>query len=190
MKRTYFSLAVVTGLALIMTACGGSKKTAAGVRGEVEIVMPCSGVEYQSDKDFFRAMIPAVSNNMGAAKTQALALARAELATQVNALVKSVSETYQNSYTSGEQNDTKIKMDAITRIVVSERISGSRLICEKMLQMPDKQYRCYVAVELSIADLRESMEAKIKQDEKLRNDFEQEKFREIFNEEMDKLPVL
>jgi hypothetical protein len=180
----YLSVLAISLVLITVTGCGSAKKAATGVKGDVEINMPCSG--YDSDNDYFRAMMPAVSNNMAAAKTQALILARAELAGQINTLVKRVNETYVNSFTSGEKNETRIKMDDLIRTVITERISGSRLICEKMMQTPDSQYRYYAAVELSKAEILKSIESRLKQEEQLRTAFEYEKFKEIFEKEMGK----
>jgi hypothetical protein len=177
-----------TAICLVATTgCGTSKKAASGVKGDVEVKLPCSGTEYLSNSEYLRATMPAVSNNMAAAKTMALTLARAELATIVSALVQRVNDTYTRSFTSGEKNDTKVMMEERILMAVKERISGSRLGCEKMMQTPDGQFRYYANVEISCSDLIKGIETKVYEDAKLRLEFDRERFRKIFDEEMSKL---
>ena len=67
------------------------------------------------------------------AKKKALAEARAELATAMNATVKRVTDNYGSSYQVGEQEEAKGRFEDMARIVVNEKLTGTRVICEKMM---------------------------------------------------------
>lgn len=184
MKRIYQLLFLIT-LSVLVYSCGSSKST--GVSGDVELNLPCQGLEYNTNKDFFRANMPALSTDMGTAKSKALIAARAEVATSVNALVERVTDNYNSSYQSGEQEEAKIRTTDMIRSVVKENLRDSRIICEKIMKTKDGKYRCYVAVEVSKNDILNEINSQLRNDEKLRMDFEYEKFKKIFEEEMNKL---
>ena len=163
--------------ALIAVGCGGQKQLLK--EAETEVNIPCSGPEYQSSKEYFRANAYALSTDMMMAKKKALAEARAELATAMNATVKRVTDNYGSSYQVGEQEEAKGRFEDMARIVVNEKLTGTRVICEKMMKTPDGKYKAYVAIEIAKA-----MDSRIKSDEKLRIDYEYEKFKKVFDEEM------
>ena len=96
MKRMYYVLSLA---ALIAVGCGGQKQLLK--EAEVEVNIPCSGPEYQSSKEYFRANAYALSTDMMMAKKKALAEARAELATAMNVTVKRVTDNYASSYQVG-----------------------------------------------------------------------------------------
>ena len=75
----------------------------------------------------------------------------------------------------------------MVRIVVNEKLTGTRVICEKMMKTPDGKYKAYVAIELAGEEIAKAMDSRIKSDEKLRIDYEYEKFKKVFDEEMSNL---
>ncbi|WP_255498789.1 hypothetical protein [Dysgonomonas sp. ZJ709] len=185
MKNLHYLLCITTVL-LMAYSCGGSK-SAVGVNGDIELILPCTGPEYNSDKEHFRSTMYSISTDMGTAKSKALNSARAELATSMNALVERTNDTYTSSYQSGEEEDVKIRINDLSRTIVKERLTNSRIICEKMMKTQDSKYRCYITVEVSSEDILNGMKNKLMNDEKLRTDFEYEKYKKIFDEEMGKL---
>lgn len=184
MKKMYYLLSLAIAIPMLF-GCGSSKST--GIDGEQEINMPCSGPEYQTNNEYFRATMFSLSTDMGTAKSKALTSARAELATSMNAIVERTNDSYTSSYQSGEQEEAKIKMNDMAKIVVREKITDSRITCEKMMKTKDGKYRCYITVETSKESVLNSMKNQLMNDEKLRIDFEYEKYRKTFEEEMNKL---
>ena len=67
MKKIYYVLSLA---ALIAVGCGGQKQLLQ--EAEVEVNIPCSGPEYQSSKEYFRANAYALSTDMMMAKKKAL----------------------------------------------------------------------------------------------------------------------
>ena len=158
----------------VMTSCGSSKPVTQtvqqpAVQQDVEINVPCSGPEFQTNKE-----------------KKAMTEARAEIATAINAKVKSVTDSYVSSYQQGENDESKSRYQSLTRTVVEQELSGTRVICEKTMKTPDGKYKVYVSLELAGEEIMNAMANRIKNDDKLRIDFEYEKFKKVFEEEMSK----
>ena len=81
MKKVLFIMAA----ALVMVSCGNKKATP--TKGEVEVNVPCK--EYKTDKKTLRANGNAISPNMQNATDKAIAAARREMATSVEAVIRS-----------------------------------------------------------------------------------------------------
>jgi hypothetical protein len=72
--------------------------------------------------------------------------------------------------------------------VVDQKLTGTRTICEKMMKVDGTgNYKCYVAIELSAQDLLAAYNERLSKDDKLKIDYDYEKFKETFDKEMEKL---
>jgi len=186
MKKFSIMMSVV---ALLAMGCGSQKALQKEVaQAEIDVDMPCSGPEFQCTKEYFRAHAFGTSTDRAMAQDKARQRVREELATTMNATVKRVVDNYASSYTSGSQEEVKGRFEQLGRTVVNEMLSGSHVICEKMRQSTvDGKYTCYVAMELAGNEILNAMNNRIKNDEKLRIDYEYEKFKKTFDEEMSAL---
>ena len=100
--------------------------------------------------------------------------------------MKRVTDNYASSYQLGEQEEARSRFQDLARVVVNEKLAGTRVICEKTMKTPEGAYKVYTAVELAGEEIAKSMQNRIQDDEKLRTDFEYEKFKKVFDEEMEK----
>ena len=75
----------------------------------------------------------------------------------------------------------------MARLVVNQELQGSVIICDKMMKTPGGQFRSYVVVELGGAELANKIANAVKDNDKLRIDYEYEKFKKVFEEEMSKM---
>ena len=178
---------LIMAAALVMVSCGNKKATP--VTGEVEVNVPCK--EFKTDKKTLRANGNAISPNMQNATDKAIAAARREMATSVEAVIKRVTETYASSYDLDDAADFRGKVQDRARIVTNQTLRGSVPVCDKVTKVEDKDgvmYHAYVALELTtnefIEELTKETNKRISDDEKLRTDFELEKFKKVFEEEM------
>lgn len=183
-KFNYLMMAFFS--ATLLTSCGGTKSVAQSVPQDVAIDVPCSGPEFQTSKEYFRASTMALSTDMSIAKKKAMSDARAQLAAAINAKVKTVTDDYVSSYQQGEADESKRRFQELSRTTVEQELSGVRLICEKTMKTPEGKYKVYVAVELAGKEIMDAMANRVKADDKLRIDFEYEKFKKVFEEEMSK----
>jgi hypothetical protein len=184
MKTFYYFLAIAS--IALLTSCGGSKPAVAQ-NVEIDIDVPCSGPEFQTNKEYFRASAMGLSTDMSTAKKKANITARSEIAGAISSRLKVVTDNYASSYQVGEQEEAKSRFQELARSVVDQQLEGVRVICEKTRKdTASGNYKVYMSIELSGKEIMEAMTTRIKNDEKLRIDFEYEKFKKVFEEEMAK----
>ena len=92
----------------------------------------------------------------------------------VNSLVERVATNYANSYQIGESEEAKQKYEDMAKVVVKEKLSGIRVICEKTMKTSEGKYKVYVAIELAgeelLQGIHKSMSRAISDGTKLRLD--------------------
>ncbi|MEZ4806915.1 MAG: hypothetical protein R2815_05505 [Flavobacteriales bacterium] len=189
--RTLTVIATAMMLSGAMTACKSKKKTAEVVTppsGETEIKVLCSGPEYFTNKEVFRANALGESMDQATAKKKALANARAQMASDINTQIKGVIDNYVNSREMNNREEVAERFEGLTREVVDQKLTGVRTICEKQVTVnATGNYKTYIAIELSAQDLLAAYNERLSNDERLRIDYDYEKFKETFEAEMNKL---
>ena len=175
------SLAICVG----MSGCKSSKP-APMPKGETEVSIPCNGPEFYSKKGIIRASAIGESQDQMMAKKKAQANSREQLAATLNVTIKSVVDNYYSSKTIDNVEQAKTRFEGLTRQVVDQQLSGVATVCEKFVSTRTGTWKCYIAQELNGEEILKSIQNKISGDEKLRLDFEYEKFKNEFNKEMDK----
>lgn len=171
-------------------ACKSKKKIAAENKpsGETEINVLCSGPEYFTDSKVFRANALGESMDQATAKKKALANARAQMASDISTQLKGVIDNYVNSRELNNVEEVTERFEGLTREVVDQKLSGVRTICEKQVTVnATGNYKTYIAIELSAQDLLAAYNERLSKDDRLKVDYDYEKFKETFDKEMDKL---
>lgn len=169
-----------------MMSCKSKKALAPKDFGEVEIKTHCSGPEYQSNKKAFRYSAIGESMDQMTAKRKAMSEARAGLAAQINTTVKSVTDNYVKSGNYDNKEELMKRYEGLTREVVDQQLSGTIVICEKMTMTKSGTYKSYVCIELGSNELLTSLNNRMTSAEMLKVDYNYEKFKQTFEEEMDK----
>ncbi|HRH37255.1 MAG TPA: hypothetical protein PK760_02850 [Flavobacteriales bacterium] len=191
--RTLTVLMTALMLAGGVTACKSKKKAAEAAKasppeGEVEVKVMCSGPEFFTDNKVFRANSLGESMDQATAKKKAMSNARADLAAAINTRVKAVVDNYVNSREMQNREEVGERYESLAREVVDQQLTGTKTICEKMMKVPATgNYKCYVAIELSAQELLSAYNERLSNDERLRVDYDYEKFKETFNQEMEKM---
>ncbi len=186
MKKRFYQFAAVVMMGA-MFACSAPKQVAQVQQpDEVDFDVPCSGKEFFTNAEYFRASADGLSSNMSIAKKIAYADARAGLASDIQAKVEIVTDNYSSQHDFNGNQEAKQRFQDLPRIVVNQVVSGTRVICEKMRKTKDGKFHCYVAMELGGEEIIKSMQDRISSDDKLKIDFEYEKFKKEFKEEMAK----
>lgn len=170
----------------LTTMVGCKAKQTPLPKGEVAVEMPCNGPEFFSSKGVIRASAVGESQDQMLAKKKAQANTREQLAATLNVTIKSVVDNYYSSKAIDNVEQAKTRFEGLTRQVVDQQLSGVATICEKFVKTQANTFKCYLAQELNGEEILKGIGAKISQDEKLRLDFEYEKFKNEFNKEMDK----
>lgn len=165
----------------VFTQCGSKSDLPSG---EERVTILCSGPEYRSDSEYFRANSTADSPNMANSKRMALSNARAELAGQMEVTVKAVIDNYVQDVTIGDMQEFQQRYEGMSREVINQKLTGTRIICEEVTRTPEGRYRTYVAIELSGSEILDAMNERISRDDRLRLDYDYDRFKNTFNEEM------
>ncbi len=184
MKNLSISSFVLFALAgAMMFGCKSKQKLP---KGETEVNIPCSGSDFFTNNKFFRANSLGESQDLVASKKKALSNARGELAASIETTVKAVTDNYLNSRELNNKEEVEERFEQLNREIVNQRLQGLKTICEKQVKTNDGTYKTYVAIELSADDLVSSYNERLSKDERLRIDYDYEKFKETFDKEMDK----
>jgi hypothetical protein len=188
LKAITFSLAVVA-IALSSWQCGSSKKAVNPVTTgeETRIEQFCTGPDFRSDNDYFRANAVGESMDQNVSKQKALTNARTLLAQQIEVTVKNVTDNYIKAAEMDNVEGVEERIEGMSREVTNQKLNGTRIICEELTKTKDGNYKTYLAIELSGDEIATAMQQRLSNDDKLRIDFDYEKFKKTFEEEMSKM---
>ena len=181
--RNYSIVAVAIAAALI----GGCKSKQKMPEGEKEVTTLCSGPDFWTNNKIFRANSIGESMDQITAKKKALTNARNDLAQSIQTTVKTVTDNYVNSTSMNKKEELEQKFESLNREVVDQTLQGIRTICERTVMTKEGNFKAYVAIELSADDLVKQYNQRLSTDDKLKVDYDYEKFKDTFNKEMDKL---
>lgn len=190
MKKSITKIAVIA-LTIAMTGvvfqgCK-SKKEAPTPSDEVEVVMYCSGPEFQTNNEYFRASQVGESLDQAVSKKKALSNAKADLAGFIETVLKATFDNYVNSRELNNVEEVEERYEGLSREVVNQKLSGIRTICEKQTKTTEGKYKTYIAIELAGDEIMSAMNQRLPSDAKLKIDYDYEKFKETFNQEMEKM---
>ncbi|MEI6021575.1 MAG: hypothetical protein WCR21_10645, partial [Bacteroidota bacterium] len=155
--------------------------------GAVEISVPFSTKEFRSDENYFRAKQVGKSPDMATAKKIAYQNARAEMAANINAVVKRVTDQYTNQRSVGNAQEYENKFEELSREVVNLEMGNVSEIGEKIFKEADGSYSYWIAIEANKKTIFDKIDAKISNDAKLKLDYDKMKFQQIFDAEMKKM---
>jgi len=172
--------------AWILIAPGCSQKLHRADRNLKEIKEPFDSKKYYSDKKDYRATGEGRAKDLTVAKRIAETNARQSLASQIQVQVRSVGEQYLQNRNLDSKTETQSKFEDLTRSVVDQTLTGVKIVDSQSFQNKKGLYVHYVAMEMPVAELQKNLEDGISGDSKLKQDFELNKFRQIFNEELSK----
>lgn len=178
----------VLAIGIAATSCKKKQEVQAPPEGEVLINEYCAGEEYFSDEEFFRSNGVGESMDQATAKKKAFSNARADLASAVNTTIKGTIDNYVNSREFNNVEEVEERFEGLTREVIDQELKGTKTICQKAVKVTGSgNYKYYVAIELSGQDLLSKMNERLGSDERLKIDYDYEKFKETFNQEMENM---
>ena len=97
-----------------------------------------------------------------------------------------MTDNYVNSSKFNNAEEVTETFNDLARTVVNQELSGAITACERLTQKTDGNYVSYMAIELSGADLVSKYNERLSQDERIRAEYNYEKFKETFEAEMAK----
>lgn len=174
----------------VLTLAGCKSKKGTPIQketGAVEISVPFSGKQYQSDENTFRSKQSGKSPDMATAKKIAFQNARAEMAANINAVVKRVTDQYTNQRSVGNAQEFENKFEEQSREVVNLQMANVKELDEKIFREADGSYTYWIALEADKKAVFDKIDEKISSDAKLKLDYDKQKFQQIFDSEMKKM---
>jgi|GEM_PF-28907 len=190
MKTRHLTLLMLVAVLTIFgTSCKKKKKVAETPKptGEVLINEYCTGEQYQSTKDAFRSTATGESMDRETAKKKARSNAQSELAKTISSTMKIVGDNYVNSTEFNNKEEVTETFQEMARTVVDQELRGAVEICEKLTQRENGTFVSYVAIELSGSKIADAYNSGLSQNEKLKADYNYEKFKDTFEKEMEKM---
>ncbi len=190
MKTRHFTF--ITMLAIVAFMATSCKKKKAAVEtpkpsGEVLINEYCTGDQYKSSAEAFRATATGESMDRETAKKKARSNAQSELAKTISSTMKIVGDNYVNSTEFNNKEEVTETFQEMARTVVDQELRGAIEICEKLTQRENGTFVSYVAIELSGSKIADAYNSGLSQNEKLKADYNYEKFKDTFEKEMEKM---
>jgi hypothetical protein len=186
-RITLLAIAAVTMIAIPSCKKNKDEVKTPDPKGEVIINEYCSGSEYKSTKEAFRSTATGESMDRETAKKKARSNSMSEMAKTINATMKIVGDNYVNSTEVNNKEEVTESFNEMARTVVDQELRGCIEICEKLTQRPDGTYVSYVALELSGNSIADAYQNGLSKNDKLKADYNYEKFKETFDKEMEKL---
>ena len=165
------------------------KEVSVAEQGERFIEIPCSvsqSKDYVSNKKYWRANSIGESADQMISKKKAASNARADLASTIQTTIKGTIDNYVNSREFNNREEVEERFEGLTREVINQQLNNVRTICEKQALTAANKYKTYMAIEMSVDDVQEAMHERLSKDERLKVDYDYEKFKETFDKEMDK----
>lgn len=186
MKKNIFLSCIVFCSMLLIVSC--SKKLKQTDNKFKKIEQPFDTKKYFSDKKYYRSTGQGKSLDLTVAKRIAETNARQAIASQIEVKVKSVGEQFLQNREISNKLETTSKYEDITRTVINETLTQVKIIDQESYQNQKGstgEYIHYVAMEMPTTAIADKMADKISADESLKQDFDLQKFRKIYEQELE-----
>jgi hypothetical protein len=191
MKKLFYKLCigglVISCIFGVFHGCKSTKESKVKNKGETPIEVYCSGSEYWTDKDHFRANAVGESMDQNVSKDKALTEARSRLSASMKTLVNTVTDRFAISQGQDKKEELMQRYRTLTIEVIKQELIGTKIICEKVTKTSSGNYKTYIALELGGDELLSQYNNRVSTDEMLKIDYNYEKFKKIYDEEMNKL---
>jgi hypothetical protein len=161
---------------LITTLISGCKSS--------EVDVPFS--KFRTDKKYLRAVGLGISPDLAIAKKIALHNAKAELAGSIQSTFNEVNTTYFEQYGKGSTPDLSQKIEGMSQDISAQVLSNIRVADQKFLKVKKtNNVQCFVAIEMSKADVGQAVLDAISKAKKKKIDIEEDEYRKIFEAALD-----
>lgn len=188
LNKLLFAALAVSMISGTLSSCKSKKGTPIEKQtGAIEISVPFSTAEYQSNKENFRAKASGNSPDMTTSKKIALQNAKSEMAGLIQTTIKKVTEQYTNQRQVSSTQEFSNKFEELSREVTNQQLVDVRIIGEKIFKETNSTFTYWVAIEANKLAILNGIDKGISGNKKLEQDYDKKKFEEIFNSEMEKL---
>ena len=171
-------------LLLFLLSCGSIKAP----EGETVIKdAPCTGQDYRSNKNYFRAQAIGSVNSRYGAKKAAKRKAMSDLLKDIKSNLGVLSDASDEIIESGEQGVIKGKIDEFSRLTAQGTITNIREICNVTTKTNSTgMFNHYIVIEVSVKDIVDDVIDYISSDEKADIRLNHDKMRALFEKRRNK----
>ena len=190
--KTLLIITTSFGIMLTVNSCKTKKlaNTSAGSVNSSEEIMtlPFSGSEYQSNSEFIRERASGKSKyDLETASMEAVLMANGKIATDLEVLVKNVSEAITSKLQINEKEEFSKELNNRLVAVTKQYLKGTRTIAEKALKASDGTITYWVVRELSIKPIIDEVANTISKDQKINQKLKKEEITKMANDELEKM---
>lgn len=178
MKKFFYGALLF--LLIGLTSCASTRPS-----GMKEDVTPMTGEQYHSDENYFRAVQNGVSTDRSIAQKIAMQNCRQELAANIQAELQLVIESYLNVMNTSLGTENESQYEEMSYTTVQQKLLDIQIVEEKIYR-EDDHFRYYVCMQMPKIEIEKAIEDSLANDEKLKLNFDREKFKEIFNSKLKK----
>ncbi len=170
MKKTIFMLSAIAMLGF--SACKNSGMT---LRKE-----PFN--DFVSDKEYFRAVGVGTNDVDRMADKISRTDAQLKISEFVKILISNVFEDYLKTNLNSSKNETNGNIDNKTQSVTDEILKNLIVKKREVYTLKNGDFKIYTAMEVSKNELKEEIKKSISNESKMRNEFDEERFNQRFDD--------
>lgn len=178
--KLYTVVAIAATLSVALTCCSASKNQTNS--DEKEIVQLCNYTTY--DQTFYANGI-AESTDMQMAKDKAISSARAQISASLNLAVENFVKRFRTDTNDVLDQKTEDRLQTLT----IQTLTGSSLVCERLVRTDTGKYRAYVSVALPKQAVIDAAKKALDDEKKANLDTRMAEFDKIAEQEIIKAGV-
>lgn len=199
------NLIVMCSFCLLMSlgfsSCGGSKVSVASypeytgegntgtkrVTKVKEEIDECEEQSFNAPAGELRAYASAVDEDRDFARQQAVMFAKAQLVSDIESLVLNVMKGYRGKTKKDGVSTSSADIKQDVGLMAENVVEQCQVVCSNRYALSDGTYECSVCISITSPDVEKiAGAATLTEDEKLGVEFEAEKFRDSYKEELEK----
>lgn len=180
---------LLTTTMFVMMSCSTSKAVVAA--DEKVVNRPCTGKEYQSTADVWRATGTGTSPRQDMAQRIAEQNARTQLTRQLSTKIFDAISSSNTQYQLDKTDEYSGKVNNLSEGVAMGVLKGTKIACDEMRQNTKTgDYISYVCIEFNpktaVPSIVSAVKQSISNDDRLKIDFQEEQFRKKMEKELEK----
>lgn len=169
--------------AMFFAGCKSSKQTMVDM-GNKEIELPCASYD-RDTKEYFTGMGIGENVNMQNARTAAFSAAKNMVLLKIGGMAKGLSTSYNKTMSGGAaQDDVSRIVEGEIATVVERMLNDAESTCEKLYQTTSGAYQSHMAIRISKEEIAKNVAEKLSENDKLRMEFDRDRFRKFAEEYM------
>lgn len=206
MKKSIYFLVMVFSISVLLSSCGGSKKatvasypeyTGEGNTGAKKItkvkeeIDECEELSLQAPIGELRNYGSAIDEDRDFARQQAILFAKGQLVADIQSLTLNVMKGYRGKTKKDGISTSSADIKQDVALMAERLVEGCRVICSNRYALSDGTYECSVCIAVDSPAVEKIAGATtLSEDEKLGVEFEAQKFRDSYKEELDKFRAM